>query len=373
MKRVDLITIAEDLNEEALLGLDPPIDTSQKTKDKELVEQILEAVTFIEPDDKIEEDTKRLLGEFVEEHSDEFTEKQVEVFVEIGLTETEEDKEPEEAQEPTLEEEVEDAQTLKQLKDIVKANDEFKPLRGVITKYKTAKDLKDVMLDVLSWPAEGKETEKKPKVEEVEAEEIGSEEEYEALMLRNNARNELMQIKDLETGVEYLNKVKSIQVWVNAEKKDAELQNLVAEQKLRTQRILGNLISEGQEKGKIASQKTGRKSVTEDDTYPEKLNEIGITRNQSSVFKKIASIPDKEFEEFIQEKKENVKQAVNELTTAGALKLAKKRSQKISETQSKSKSNFISRERKDEIKELADKINTDYNKREKEYFKSLLK
>lgn len=50
------------------------------------------------------------------------------------------------------------------------------------------------------------------------------------LALRDNARYQLQQIKDVETGIEYLNKVRAIEVWAKAEKKDAELQNMIAEQ-----------------------------------------------------------------------------------------------------------------------------------------------
>ncbi len=62
------------------------------------------------------------------------------------------------------------------------------------------------------------------------------------LVLRDNAKNELLQIQTVEEGISYMNKLKSIEVWVKAEKKDAELQNIIAEQKLRTQRILGTLL-----------------------------------------------------------------------------------------------------------------------------------
>ena len=65
-----------------------------------------------------------------------------------------------------------------------------------------------------------------------------------ALLLRENAQAQLAQIKTLESGVDYLNKVKAIEVWAKAEKKDAELQNMIAEQKIRTQRILGQLLKE---------------------------------------------------------------------------------------------------------------------------------
>ena len=148
-----------------------------------------------------------------------------------------------------------------------------------------------------------------------------------ALQLRDNARAELMQIKDIETGFEYLSKVKAIEVWAKAEKKDSELQNLIAEQKIRTQRILGQLIKDGQDAGEI--RKESQSFGTASDTFmasektPRTLSEIGLTAKESSTFKQIASIPDDVFESTIAEKKEAVTKAVSELTTAGMLKVAK--------------------------------------------------
>lgn len=147
-----------------------------------------------------------------------------------------------------------------------------------------------------------------------------------ALQLRDNARAELMQIKDIETGFDYLNKVKAIEVWAKAEKKDAELQNLIAEQKIRTQRILGQLIKDGQDAGEIAKQDdgyTGNQWGVPVGNTPKTLTDIGISRRESSTFKQIASIPDDLFESTIAEKKEAVTKAVSELTTAGMLKVAK--------------------------------------------------
>ena len=105
-----------------------------------------------------------------------------------------------------------------------------------------------------------------------------------ALALRDNARNELMKIKDVESGVDYLNKVKAIEVWAKAEKKDAELQTLIAEQKIRTQRILGKLLHESE------ISKSGyapMKKVESNDTTPLRLSDIGLTKDQSSAFQKI--------------------------------------------------------------------------------------
>lgn len=147
-----------------------------------------------------------------------------------------------------------------------------------------------------------------------------------ALQLRDNARYQLEQIRDLESGIDYLNKVKAIETWARAEKKDAELQNIIAEQKLRTQRILGKLISEGKASGDLNGQ--GKRSdLVKDDNQviqPKRtLSDIGITKEQSHVFQQIATIPDAKFEEFIAEKKGAVDNAIAELTTAGALRLAK--------------------------------------------------
>ena len=117
-----------------------------------------------------------------------------------------------------------------------------------------------------------------------------------ALQLRDNARAELMQIKDIETGFEYLSKVKAIEVWAKAEKKDSELQNLIAEQKIRTQRILGQLIKDGQDAGEIAKQgdygTLKQNTVNDKEAFTDKprtLSEIGLTAKESSTFKQIAA------------------------------------------------------------------------------------
>jgi hypothetical protein len=146
------------------------------------------------------------------------------------------------------------------------------------------------------------------------------------LKLRDNAKADLMQIKSIEDGVTYLNKLESVAIWVMKEKKDAELSNLVAEQKLRTQRILGELIKVGQENGEIATAGNPDKfnsAKREELKSVNKIEDIGLTHKQSSNFKAIADIPEEQFEEFIAEKKEAVNNAVAELTTAGAVRLSK--------------------------------------------------
>lgn len=138
-----------------------------------------------------------------------------------------------------------------------------------------------------------------------------------ALALRENAQAQLAQIKTLESGVDYLNKVKAIEVWAKAEKKDAELQNMIAEQKIRTQRILGQLLKEGEMRGgNHGNQYQVAKSV------PSTLANYGISKDQSSTFQKIAALPEEIFEAEIATAKEESEKRV-ELTTSRVLFAAK--------------------------------------------------
>ena len=84
---------------------------------------------------------------------------------------------------------------------------------------------------------------------------------------------------------------------------------------------------EGQERGEIAKPEQPRKfNVQPDYIKPKTLADIGLTRNESSAFKAIASIPEDTFEAAIAEKKEAVDRALNELTTAGMVALSKGKS-----------------------------------------------
>ena len=140
----------------------------------------------------------------------------------------------------------------------------------------------------------------------------------EALQLRENAQYQLEQIHNIETGIDYLNKVKAIEVWAKAEKKDALLQNMIAEQKIRTQRILGNLlkanVSRGNEPGS-----NGREVVKSKETT---LQDYGITKDQSSTFQKIASLPEEVFEHEIATAKAETEKRI-ELTTSRMVNAAK--------------------------------------------------
>jgi len=142
-----------------------------------------------------------------------------------------------------------------------------------------------------------------------------------ALQLRDNAKQQLAEIKTIESGINYLNKVKAIEVWAKAEKKDAELQNMIAEQKIRTQRILGQLLkdSEVSKNGQLAGKEIGGKDIRPSNT---KLSDYGLTKDQSSTFQKIASLPEEIFEAEIATAKQESEKRI-ELTTSRVLNAAK--------------------------------------------------
>lgn len=140
-----------------------------------------------------------------------------------------------------------------------------------------------------------------------------------ALTLRDNAKYQLEQIKTIETGIDYLNKVKAIETWAKAEKKDAELQNMIAEQKIRTQRILGQLLKDSEISRGNVQGSNNREIVKSKDTT---LHSFGITKDQSSTFQKIAALPEEIFEAEIATAKAETEKRI-ELTTSRMITAAK--------------------------------------------------
>lgn len=152
-------------------------------------------------------------------------------------------------------------------------------------------------------------------------------EENQVLALRDEAAHQLAQIKDIETGTKYLNEITAIEHWAKAEKKDAQLQNDIAEQKLRTQRRLGDLIREGQQAGEVAKfGKDNQHTVLIKDINkhkPKTLKDVGLTPHQSMDYQTISRMPEKDFEKEIAKAKEESDKRV-ELTTSRVLNAAKR-------------------------------------------------
>lgn len=136
-----------------------------------------------------------------------------------------------------------------------------------------------------------------------------------ALSLRKNAKHQLMQIQDIEQAVDYINKVKSVETYLKATKQDDELLKMMQEQKIRSQRIAGQMLQHNE-----VSKNYGGINVGKEKLPTQTLSELGISKNESSTYQKIASIPDKIFEEEMEKAKQG--DSTTDITTSRFKRLA---------------------------------------------------
>ncbi len=79
-----------------------------------------------------------------------------------------------------------------------------------------------------------------------------------------------------------------------AVKEDNEIVKIVAEQKIRSMRLAGQMLQQTELKGRGSGD---IKSSNQEVLDKPKLLDFGITKNESSTYQKIASIPEDVFEE----------------------------------------------------------------------------
>lgn len=163
------------------------------------------------------------------------------------------------------------------------------------------------------------------------------EKEAQIIALRESAKTQLAQIKDIDQGVDYLNKIKALEAYAKATKQDAEMLLIMQEQKLRSMRILGRLLDETEfDKGggtgvNQYNKETAAGSYEKPAAKPS-LSDFGISKKESWTYQQIASIPEPVFEQEI----EQVRQAAStaaELTISNMVSVAKqvKREQAVNE------------------------------------------
>ena len=139
-----------------------------------------------------------------------------------------------------------------------------------------------------------------------------------ALVHFEKAKRELAQATSIDEVKSIRDKAQALRTYAKQQSDSHEMQNQCAEIKLRAERRAGELLAESPPKH------TGRKP---EKTSPGKnkslevtnlsLDDIGITKNQSSAWQKISKIPEEIFENHIEETKADG----GELTTAGTLRL----------------------------------------------------
>ena len=138
---------AAELND-LLFEEDDPQAINVEASVKGITAAIIEAAVLLTPEDELTPATQAVIDELAPTPAPKKSKVK-------GKPEPEED-EPEE-DEPSLKEQVEDAEKLADLKILVKENKEFKSLKADLASYKKANDLRDDMLALLEPEEEEEE------------------------------------------------------------------------------------------------------------------------------------------------------------------------------------------------------------------------
>ena len=129
---------------------------------------------------------------------------------------------------------------------------------------------------------------------------------YDAMRLAIVQAHSIDDVKDIR------DKAEALRQYAKQAGESLDSQNLIAEIKLRAERRAGELI------GEMPKQGPGEYQRSHDVTVAPSLDDLGISKMQSSRFQAVASVPESLFEAHIAE----VKGAGVELTSAGVQRLA---------------------------------------------------
>lgn len=143
------------------------------------------------------------------------------------------------------------------------------------------------------------------------------------LVVWNDARNAIAKANSIDEIKDIRDKAEALRQYAKQAGETLEVQNSVAEIKIRAERKAGEILKEMDraKQGRPHNKPTmtvGYSSV--DQPAKIKLADVGISHNQSSRWQQVAAISEEEFEEHIA----TTKAANKELTSAGTQKLAKK-------------------------------------------------
>jgi hypothetical protein len=127
------------------------------------------------------------------------------------------------------------------------------------------------------------------------------------------ARRALSEARSIDEVKDVRDQAEAIRLYAKQQGESLQMQNDVAEIKLRAERRLGELLSE--------TVHPGNPQLSRDATIGRLPD--GITKDQSSRWQQVADIPEDTFEQHIAE----TKATRDELTTAGLLRLAKQQRQ----------------------------------------------
>jgi len=147
--------------------------------------------------------------------------------------------------------------------------------------------------------------------------------EHASLVHLSKARQELALMMDVDTVKDLRDKAEALRVYRKQAGEGLEAQNECAEIKIRAERRAGELLAE-REMAKGAREPATNRGMTRSDDVtasPRTLEEMEISRNQSSDWQAIATIPEESFEATIARTREERK----ELTSAQMLRKARRK------------------------------------------------
>jgi N6-adenosine-specific RNA methylase IME4 len=137
------------------------------------------------------------------------------------------------------------------------------------------------------------------------------------LVKLNFARQALMEAKTLDEIRNIRDLARAVKAYTIAKGLGVEMKNEASEIEIRAIREMGKIIQQKQEAGEVAIKGEDNQYtmvVPDGNNQKQTLPEIGVTRKESSTSKNLASIPDKQFEDllndFIEDKKPLTKTAV---------------------------------------------------------------
>lgn len=139
-----------------------------------------------------------------------------------------------------------------------------------------------------------------------------------SLVKYESARFALQQAVEIDEVKDIRDKAEAIAAYAR-QANDTKLVEWATEIKVRAERKAGQMLSEmNLNRGSMGSGSNQHEVRSHDVTAP-KLSELGITKNQSSRWQKLAAVPDDQFEHAV----EAAKEVAGEVTTAAMLRIEK--------------------------------------------------
>ena len=145
------------------------------------------------------------------------------------------------------------------------------------------------------------------------------------LVRYDTAKKALMEAKNFDEVKEIHDRAAALEAYAR-QAKDTEMIQWATEIKIRAERKAGEMLRNAKAAGTVATpgkqtvnlkhQRWSNETTTDNTPKPATLSEIGITKDESSRFQKLAAIPDEHFETAV----ESAKLAAGEVSAAAVLR-----------------------------------------------------